>query len=76
MSGVGKVLAAPFKAIGSLFSTPEAPSVAPTPTVDDVELNAGELRRLRRRRGQGANELLGSSGAEASGQTPKRLTGE
>lgn len=78
MSGLGKVVAAPFKAIGSLFSTPKAPDVAPTPTRDDVEIASGEMRSLRKRRGGGANELLGEGGAEATGaQAPKKqLTGE
>lgn len=78
MSGIGKIVAAPFKAIGSLFSAPKAPDVAPTPTYDDVEAASGEMRRLRRRKGGGANQLLGDNGAEASAtQAPlKVLTGE
>jgi len=52
------------------------PDVAPTPTRDDVEIATGEMRRLRRRRGGGANELLGTAGAEAATQAPKQLTGE
>lgn len=76
MSAVGKILAAPFRAIGSLFSTPEAPKVAPTPTIDAVEQDAGIFRKMRQRRGGGANELLGNGGAEATTAPPKRLTGE
>jgi len=53
-----------------------APKPAPTPQRDSVEMQAGEMKRLRKRRGGGANELLGQGGAEASGTAPKMLTGE
>jgi hypothetical protein len=52
------------------------PSPAPTPTRDAVEVQAGDLRKLRLRRGGGANELLGQGGAEAGAVAPKMLTGE
>lgn len=52
------------------------PAAAPTPTRDGVEAQAAELRKLRRRRGGGANELLGQGGAEAGAVAPKMLTGE
>jgi hypothetical protein len=61
--------------MAALFSTPKV-KVQPTPTMDAVETQAGELRRLRLRRGSGANELLGSTGAEAQTAPPKQLTGE
>lgn len=72
----GQILGGIGSAVGSLFSTPKAPEMAPLPTRDDVEVQAGELRRLRQRRGSGANQLLGDSGAEAATQPVKRLTGE
>lgn len=78
MSAVGRLLTTPFRAVGSLFSAPKGPNIAPTPTRDAVEDAVGDMRRLRRRRGGGANELLGPGGAEAgAGQAPKKqLTGE
>jgi hypothetical protein len=54
----------------------EGPKAAPTPQRDSVEEASGEMRRLRKRRGGGANELLGAGGAEASSTAPKQLTGE
>lgn len=54
----------------------EGPKAAPTPTRDSVEDASADMRRLRKRRGGGANELLGSGGAEATGTAPKTLTGE
>ena len=54
----------------------EGPKAAPTPQRDSVEVQAGDMRRLRKRRGGGANELLGQGGAEATATAPKMLTGE
>ena len=65
MSAVAKVFKAPFKAIGSLFSPPKAPEVPAAPSRDDVEDADSLISRLRKRRGAGANELLGPGGAEA-----------
>ena len=65
MSAVGKAVLAPFKAIGSLFKPPRSPKVQPAASRDDIEEMDGQLQRLRRRRGAGANELLGPGGAEA-----------
>lgn len=62
--------------MAGLFGSPKMPRQAPTPTIDAVEQGAGELRRLRLRRGSGANQLLGETGAEAATPAPKQLTGE
>jgi hypothetical protein len=65
------------KPVGRLFGGGAKPSSpAPTPTRDSVEIAAGDMRRLRRRRGGGANELLGQGGAEAGTVAPKMLMGE
>lgn len=77
MGAAAPILAPLFGVAGaaaSLIGTPK-PKVAPTPTVDAVETQAGELRRLRLRRGAGANQLLGEGGAEAATAAPKQLTG-
>lgn len=76
MSQLGKALVSPISAVGGLFKAPKGPKLAPTPTRDEVEAAVGDMRRLRKRRGGGANELLGEGGAEASNTAPKRLTGE
>lgn len=62
-------------AAGALFGGPKMPAIPATPTVDAVETEFSDIRRLRRRRGQGANQLLGEGGAESS-TAPKQLTGE
>lgn len=64
------------RAGAKLFGGGSKPVAAPTPTRDAVEAQAADMRRLRKRRGGGANELLGQGGAEASGTAPKMLTGE
>ena len=66
MSGVGKVITAPFRAIGSLFTPPKVPPATPAPSRDDVEDRDAVMQRLRKRRGQAANEVLGPGGAEAA----------
>jgi hypothetical protein len=62
--------------MAGLFSVPKGPKVAPTPTRDDVDMQTGAIRKLRMRRGSGANELMGSGGAEAGTQPKKALMGE
>jgi len=52
---------------------PLAPQAAPVR--DDVEENASMLEKLRRRKGSGANELLGPGGAEAATPKPTMLGG-
>lgn len=49
-----------------LKKKPKAPQVQAAPSRDDFEERDGVLQRLKRRRGSGANELLGASGAEAT----------
>lgn len=71
MSAVGKAVLSPFKAVGSLFKGPRSPKVQPAASRDDIEETDSQLQRLRRRRGAGANELLGPMGAEAvTGSAP------
>lgn len=74
---VGSVVAAPFKAVGSLISGPGKPPVpiAP-PTRDDAAAETARDDEIRRRRGAAADMLLGPAAGEASGVTAKVLTGE
>lgn len=60
---------------GKKKSKPQ-PVMPATPTIDDVEGAVGDMRRLRRRRGTGANLLMGQAGAEAGTGGGKQLTGE
>lgn len=71
MSKLAQVAVSPFKAVGSLFKGPRSPKVQPAASRDDIEETDSQLQRLRRRRGAGANELLGPMGAEAvTGSAP------
>lgn len=62
---VAKVLIPAYGA-ASLLKAPKAPQVQMAPARDDVEERDSVLQRLRRRKGAGANELLGPGGAEAA----------
>lgn len=68
MSAVGKIakFVSPVIGIASLLKSPKAPAVQMAPARDDVEERDSVLQRLRRRKGAGANELLGPGGAEAA----------
>lgn len=80
MSAVGKIIKAPFNAVGAaakaLFSTPKAPVAQPAATRDDAAIAAARDDEVRRRRGGMANQLLGLSGAEAGVTAAKQLTGQ
>lgn len=64
------ILPAAFGLVGAgasmLMNKPKAPSPVLQPTKDEAADRANQRDQLSRRRGSGANELLGPLGAEAS----------
>jgi len=75
MAVVGKVLAAPLKAIGLVKTPGKAPAPLAAVTRDDARDMASQADELRRRRGGAADILTSSGGAELTGGTGKTTLG-
>lgn len=75
MAIVGKVLAAPLKAVGLLKTPGKPPAPLAAVTRDDARDQATQADELRRRRGGAADLLTGAGGAELAGGTGKTTLG-
>lgn len=60
---------------GALFGKPKMPAPVPVATRDMAAENAASADELRRRRGAGANVLMGFTGAEPASAGAKALLG-
>jgi len=57
----------------AFLKPPKVPAMTPPVSRDDAEAGNEALQKLRRRRGQAANELLGPAGAEAGANPIKTM---
>lgn len=62
---LGKLVAAPLKALGVISTPGKAPSALPTLTRDDAAATIAADDELRKRRGGAADIITGAAGAEA-----------
>lgn len=62
---LGKLIAAPLKALGVISTPGKAPSALPTLTRDDAAATIAADDELRNRRGGAADIITGAAGAEA-----------
>lgn len=65
MAILGKIIAAPLKALGIISTPGPAPSPLPTVTRDDAASQVSANDELQRRKGGAADILNGSGGAQA-----------
>lgn len=62
---LGKLVAAPLKALGVISTPGKTPSALPTLTRDDAAATIAADDELRKRRGGAADIITGAAGAEA-----------
>lgn len=65
MAILGKIIAAPLKALGIISTPGKAPDPLPTVTRDDAASQVAASDELQRRKGGAADILNGSGGAQA-----------
>ncbi|SFR86594.1 hypothetical protein [Sphingomonas jatrophae] len=65
MAILGKIIAAPLKALGIVSTPGKAPSPLPSVTRDDAVAQVAADDELRRRKGGAADIITGATGAEA-----------
>jgi|GEM_PF-1738500 hypothetical protein len=65
MALLGKIIAAPLKALGIISTPGQAPTALPTATRDDAAAAVSATDELRRRKGGAADLVNGAAGVQA-----------